>query len=1296
MATCHRQRPTCRLFYVNYHPQAEDVMERCSVSRSLCIAGAALVLFATSSFALDATSANALAQSVITQLGRDKGFCAIPNCGDGQLARAFLQNSGMKVHAMDTDTAKLRATRQLVEPLGFIGPRFYADKGSLSLMPYTDRFVDCIAITNLTDADLAGIPYTEIERALCPGGMAWVGRATAEGAGITLAALQGWVNAATKARSIATVSTTNGTWALITARELSGVDIWPRHNHGPDGTRYALDSVAYFPWLPQAKLKPYRQDHGTLVTSGGRMYAAFPDINSAATAKQVLKAYSIYNGELLWTRDITSDGLGTLSGDVMTASPDYVYLKQGGALLQLDGKTGAVVRTQNFGLVSLSWWAAGQGTGLVYGSNGSSLVACNEATGAVAWTKSGGSLAMYGNRISCGGTVYNAATGVADGLGALVIPAMPALTWQGETGTPNWGAGCGAWTASVKNIYRQMYGLVRDRVTSQNLAFMPYKTPCNTGMQVSNGFAIFPSLQCVCRFYRGNMVEGPAGSFQLDRACAADGSDRIERGPAWNNMAVQVSADSLDWPTHRSNNSRSGSSLTPIAATTGAAGLLWNWQPPVNLDTSLVVREYDYQSDMAPTPPAVAGSRTFLGGSDGYVRCIDNATGTQAWAYATGGRVYATPTVWDGCVYVGSCDGWAYCLEAHSGRLVWRFRAAPVDRRMNFYGYLSSSWPVYSGVMINQGNAYFVAGMQSIYGVHVYCVNAKSGALVWQNNTSGTCLNPIGRLGFSPTGYMTIAHGKVYCNSATGYMVAFNLATGVQDPTPSLFATTQLCLYGYNFSFANFGSEIGAVDGNHILSGGHRRAQDPRERAMNQHFAFNQLDGSGAVQFPIIEPNHLSLTDPAWDSQDFYSTLNGTNRLTRFSTAGLCAKVDSIRPTQAATQPNGFNEMSGVSFTADFLTTMPTATFLNSSTSINALVLTPNALVATYAKNTYMDYYFAQIPEQTDWYVGAWNRTTGATIWETKLPDLSNGLKGEPLFEGLAVDRNGYIIVVQRNGNVLCYGPSLSVVGRDAMPQALASAPQAAMSVPAAVRFAGATPVEQSLAPAERLPSSVNAPMAAVEQAEHDAAPAGSLVLMDGMSASRQIEPSLLVNGSVTTVPAVRAPGDGSVLAPTMPPEEREQLARERGNPADMRWKPLSVCLNVASVSASSASGKANGAGNTLDRDLRTRWSPGRAGQQWLVYDLGKAREVSSASIVWFALRNQQTQFGIELSVDGKQYRAVDEGTLAGRGTHESLRTFLPQEARFVRISLSAGEAAPAVSVQEVGIHGGAERTSLR
>jgi len=185
--------------------------------------------------ALDAASADAFASSLVSQLGRTKGFCAIPNCGNGQLARAFLQGSGMKVHAMDPDTADVSAARELMASAGLTAPRFYCDKGTLAVMPYADRFADIIVITNLTDADLAGVSYAEIERALAPNGKAWVGRVTAEGAGATINALQSWISAATKRYSTATTSTTLGNWAVISRQELSGVDAWPRRAYDAAG-----------------------------------------------------------------------------------------------------------------------------------------------------------------------------------------------------------------------------------------------------------------------------------------------------------------------------------------------------------------------------------------------------------------------------------------------------------------------------------------------------------------------------------------------------------------------------------------------------------------------------------------------------------------------------------------------------------------------------------------------------------------------------------------------------------------------------------------------------------------------------------------------------------------------------------------------------------------------------------------------------------------------------------------------------------------------------------------------------
>jgi hypothetical protein len=138
-----------------------------------------------------------------------------------------------------------------------------------------------------------------------------------------------------------------------------------------------------------------------------------------------------------------------------------------------------------------------------------------------------------------------------------------------------------------------------------------------------------------------------------------------------------------------------------------------------------------------------------------------------------------------------------------------------------------------------------------------------------------------------------------------------------------------------------------------------------------------------------------------------------------------------------------------------------------------------------------------------------------------------------------------------------------------------------------------------------------------------------------------------------------------------------------------MRWKPGRPCLEVASVTTSCSSGKANRAANTLDRDLRTRWTAAGSGKQWVLYDLGAVKGVASASIVWYAPRKTRTAFSVEVSVDGRQFAQVDAGLLAGRGTSTSLRSFMPVEARYVRVTLDLAADAVVPSVYEVAIHAG-------
>jgi hypothetical protein len=156
----------------------------------------------------------------------------------------------------------------------------------------------------------------------------------------------------------------------------------------------------------------------------------------------------------------------------------------------------------------------------------------------------------------------------------------------------------------------------------------------------------------------------------------------------------------------------------------------------------------------------------FYGGSDGIVRAFDAATGLMKWTAYTGGKIYYPPTIWKGRAFVGSGDGWVYSFEARTGRLLWRFRAAPVERKIPVYDSLISTWPVASGVLVEDGVAYVAAGILNFDGTHVYALDAVTGEIKWQNNTSGHLI-PEARTGVSVQGHMLLHKDALYLPGGT-------------------------------------------------------------------------------------------------------------------------------------------------------------------------------------------------------------------------------------------------------------------------------------------------------------------------------------------------------------------------------------------------------------------------------------------------------------------------------------------------------------------------------------------------
>ncbi len=289
-------------------------------------------------------------------------------------------------------------------------------------------------------------------------------------------------------------------------------------------------------------------------------------------------------------------------------------------------------------------------------------------------------------------------------------------------------------------LFRAGEGSTRlDLAKEQPQLVSPMRAQCHDGVTIANGLLYWWPSTCDCNLtLYGITALGPAGNFNFSQQ--ATESERLESVAE---LKSELAPTPADWPVFRANHSATTSTTVPVANQSRKA---WEFTPT---------------GTFTPTAPTTTGDFVFVSGSDGVVRAFNAASGKPAWKAFTGGAVRFPPTIWQGRAFVGSADGFAYCFEARTGKLLWRFRAAPAERRIPVYGELQSTWPVASGVLVHDGVAYFAAGIVNYDGTHVFALDAATGKLRWQNNSSGH-LDPEARTGVSAQGQLMIADGKLY------------------------------------------------------------------------------------------------------------------------------------------------------------------------------------------------------------------------------------------------------------------------------------------------------------------------------------------------------------------------------------------------------------------------------------------------------------------------------------------------------------------------------------------------------
>jgi hypothetical protein len=134
--------------------------------------------------------------------------------------------------------------------------------------------------------------------------------------------------------------------------------------------------------------------------------------------------------------------------------------------------------------------------------------------------------------------------------------------------------------------------------------------------------------------------------------------------------------------------------------------------------------------------------------------------------------------------------------------------------------------------------------------------------------------------------------------------------------------------------------------------------------------------------------------------------------------------------------------------------------------------------------------------------------------------------------------------------------------------------------------------------------------------------------------------------------------------------------------------------LAIASVIASTFQAP-NVPANTLDGDLRTRWSAEGDGQ-WIQYDLGVPQTVDRVLIAWHQGDLRQARFDIEVSPDAATWRQVFSGRSSGVTVTLQAYDFTDVETQYVRIIGHENTYNAWNSITEVEIHGAGEAAGNR
>ncbi|MBM4069779.1 MAG: hypothetical protein FJ271_12630 [Planctomycetes bacterium] len=243
-------------------------------------------------------------------------------------------------------------------------------------------------------------------------------------------------------------------------------------------------------------------------------------------------------------------------------------------------------------------------------------------------------------------------------------------------------------------------------------------------------------------------------------------------------VASGARARAADWPMWRHDAYRGAASPTPLPDKLHAHWVrelpalkpAWPDQPRMQFD--------------ACYEPVVVGRLLIFGSSrDDSVTALDTRSGEPIWRVCLGGPVRFAPVAWETRLFVCSDDGYLYCLEAATGKRLWRFRGGPSDRKILGNERLISTWPARGAPVVADDTVYFAASIWPFMGTFIHALDARTGRVRWTNDGDGALFIKQPHYadsfaGVAPQGHLVVAGDRLLIPGGRSVPAVYDRKTG--------------------------------------------------------------------------------------------------------------------------------------------------------------------------------------------------------------------------------------------------------------------------------------------------------------------------------------------------------------------------------------------------------------------------------------------------------------------------------------------------------------------------------------